>query len=151
LSLEDRRTARPFLRTPFNEWSSAISPDGRWIAYASNEAGESQVYVQPLPGPGAKQLVSTEGGVAPVWSRDGRELFYVTRENLMVASVTPGPDLQLGKPRLLFKVPQEGDYDAAPDGQSFVMVKTERTFPPTEAIVVLNWLDELKRLVPTQN
>ena len=65
----------PFLMTPFDERSPRFSPDGKWLAY-SNESGRDEVYVQPFPGPGRKWLISTDGGINPVWSRDGRELFY---------------------------------------------------------------------------
>lgn len=126
------------------------------MAHGSNESGDPQVYVQPLATPGAKRQVSVEGGWYPVWRRDGKELFYLQRDSLMVASVTLGAQFEADRPQLLFKGPywlnaDVRNYDVAPDGQSFVMVKKERTFPPTEVIVVLNWLDELKRLVPARN
>jgi eukaryotic-like serine/threonine-protein kinase len=143
---------RPFLRTRFNEGDAEISPDGRWVAYTSNESGERQVYVQSLAG-GAKQAVSTEQGWSPVWSRDAKELFFLGKpETLMVASVTAGATLQIGRPRTLFSLPQQsGAFDVFPDGQSFVMVRTERRFRPTAAVVVLNWFEELNRLFPSSS
>ena len=75
----------PFLITPFDERSPRFSPDGKWLAYVSDESGRNDVYVQPFPGPGPKWLVSTDGGIDPVWSRDGRELFYRQDDQMMVA------------------------------------------------------------------
>ena len=76
LSLRDNRKAQPFLRTPFNEDAPVFSPDGRWLAYQSNESGRDEVYVQPYPGPGGKWMISSEGGSKLLWASDGRELFY---------------------------------------------------------------------------
>ena len=75
LRLSDRK-AQPFLRTPFNETAPRFSPDGRWLAYISDESGRFEIYVQPYPGPGGKWQISTEGGTEPVWNPNGRELFY---------------------------------------------------------------------------
>ena len=82
LSLEGDRRPHPFLQTPFNEQYPDLSPDGRWLAYVSNQSGRVEVYVQPYPGPGARQQISVDGGTAPAWSRDGRELFYMTAPSL---------------------------------------------------------------------
>ena len=78
----------PFLLTPFDERSPRFSPDGRWLAYVSDESGRDEVYVQPFPGPGAKWLVSTDGGREPVWGRDGRELFYRAGDLMMAVPLT---------------------------------------------------------------
>jgi hypothetical protein len=137
-------------------WADAVvSPNGQWIAYASNESGERHVFVQPFSGSGAKRQVSIEGGALPAWQRDGKELFFVHGDDLMVAAVTIDGRFEAGRPRLLFKAPywhtaNVRNYDVAPDGQSFVMVKRERRFPPSEVVVVLNWTDELQRLVPAR-
>jgi serine/threonine-protein kinase len=98
LRLEDR-LCTPFTKTPFKEGGPALSPDGRWLAYTSDETGQSQVYLQPFPGPGRKIPVSPEGGTRPLWASDGKELFYHNGDNMIVVEVTGG-DIA-GKPRLL--------------------------------------------------
>src|SRR6202030_1842180 len=75
--------AQSFLRTPFNETAPRFSPDGRWLAYSSDESGRREIYVQPYPGPGGKRQISTEGGTEPVWNPDGRELFYRCANKMM--------------------------------------------------------------------
>ena len=157
LRLSDRK-AQPFLGTPFNEGGARFSPDGRWLAYVSNESGRPEIYVQPYPGPGGKWQVSTEGGTEPLWNRNGRELFYRSGNKMMTVETTTQPGFTVGKPRMLFEgeylateYPQLGsDYDVSADGQRFLMVKEiERTESSAQINVVLNWLDELKRRVPT--
>ena len=153
-----RTVAEPFLGTPFNEGGARFSPDGRWLADVSDESGRPEIYVQPYPGPGGKWQVSTDGGTEPVWNRNGRELFYRSGNKLMAVETTTSPSFSAGKPRMLFEgqylatdYPQLGSgYDVSADGQRFLMVKeTARTSPTDQINVVLNWLDELKRRVPT--
>lgn len=150
------RTARPFLRTPFNESTPRLSPDGRWLAYASDESGRQEIYVQPFPGPGSKWPISAEGGREPVWNRNGRELFYRNGDRMMAVEIATEPGFAAGKPRVLFEGPYErtvftvANYDVAPDGQSFLMLKRseEGAAAPTQITLVLNWFEELKRRVP---
>jgi eukaryotic-like serine/threonine-protein kinase len=158
LRLSDHKV-QPFLGTPFNEGGTRFSPDGRWLAYVSNESGRPEIYVQPYPGPGGKWQVSTEGGTEPAWNRTGRELFYRSGNKMMTVETTTQPSFTVGKPRMLFEgeylaavFPQLGsDYDVSADGQRFLMVKEiERAESTAQITVVLNWLDELKRLVPTK-
>ena len=155
LSLKNGQKSRPFMRTPFNETNLAFSPDGRWIAYQSNESGRYEVYVQPFPGPGGKVLVSTQGGTGPVWSRDGRELFYRSGDKMMAVATTIQPTFQAAKPVVLFEKPYYDvdalrDYDVASDGRRFLMLKeSEQVADAIRMNVVLNWFEELKRLVPT--
>src|ERR1700676_5576985 len=85
------RKAEPFLRTPFNEGAARFSPDGRWLAYISDESGRFEVYVQSYPGPGGKWQISTEGGTEPVWTRNGRELFYRSGDKMMAVDVATQP------------------------------------------------------------
>ena len=96
------RKPYPFVRSSFREWFGEFSPDGRWIAYESNESGRSEVYLRPFPGPGGKWQVSTEGGARPEWSRDGRELFYFESDRIMRVTVDSGHALAVGRPELLF-------------------------------------------------
>jgi eukaryotic-like serine/threonine-protein kinase len=155
LRMSDRK-AQPFLRTPFNESSPQFSPDGRWLAYLSDESGRYEVYVQPYPGPGGKWQISTDGGTEPVWNRNGRELFYRSGDKMMAVDIATQPSFVAGKPRMLFQgqyTPNPGrlpQYDVSPDGQRFLMLKpTEQAgAAPTQINVVLNWFEELKRRVP---
>ena len=110
-----------FLNSRFNERSARFSPDGRWIAYVSDETGSYQVYVVPFPGPGPKIAVSIAGGLSPIWSQDGRELFFRKGSKLMAASVTHEPTMRVGQPVELFDGPYNPDfmghqrYDVSPD------------------------------------
>jgi Tol biopolymer transport system component len=156
LRLSERK-AQPFLRTQFNEWVPMFSPDGRWLAYISDESGRYEIYVQPYPGPGGKWQISTEGGAEPMWSRNGRELFYRSGGKMMAVDIATQPGFTVGKPRMLFEgqyVPTpttSPNYDVAPDGQRFLMLKPveQAQAAPTQINVVLNWFEELKRRVPS--
>ena len=139
---------RPWLATRFNETNPQFSPDGRWLAYTSDESGQTEVYVRPFPGPGQKRLVSSEGGTEPRWRRDGREIFYRRGEAVMAVDVTQSPELSFSIPKLLFKGPypseqQWSNWDALPDGQHFVMVQ-DHAQPRTALTLVQNWLVELR-------
>jgi eukaryotic-like serine/threonine-protein kinase len=157
LQLSDRK-AQPFLQTPAYESAPQFSPDGHWLAYSSDESGRVEIYVQPYPGPGGKWQISTDGGNEPVWNRSGRELFYRNADKMMAVDVTTQPNFLAGKPKMLFEgryVPSGGtlpDYDVSPDGQRFLMLKPieQQQVGVTQINVVLNWTEELKRLVPTE-
>jgi Tol biopolymer transport system component len=150
------RKPRPFLETRFNETEGRFSPDGRWVAYRSNESGRDEVYVMPFPGPGGKWQVSTAGGVQPRWRRDGRELFYLAGGNaVMSADVNgSGAAFEVGAVRRLFEARLrmeayrgfgQGDvYDVFPDGQRFLidMVTNEREPQPFR--VITNWTSTLR-------
>ena len=140
--------------------NGTVSPDGRWLAYESNESGRFEIYVRPYPSvQGGRWQVSTESGVRPLWSRDGRELFYVTdRNELMSVRVAPGTTWAGGLPERLFtnsNFTVSGltgvTYDVAPDGR-FLLVKLVNpdgaAEQPVQLLVVQNWFEELK-LVPT--
>jgi serine/threonine-protein kinase len=152
------RKVQPFLQTRFNEGSPQFSPDGRWLAYFSDESGRREIYVQPYPGPGGKWQISTEGGTEPLWNRNGRELFYRNGNKMMAVEVTTQPIFSPGTPKVLFEGQYQllplistPNYDVAPDGQRFLMLKpTEQEQAATTQInVVLNWFEELKQKVPT--
>jgi len=157
LNLEGDRKPRPFLQTPSNEYGPMFSPDGRWLVYGSDESGRREVYVRPFPGPGGKVQISTEGGVQPVWARNGRELFYRDGDKMMATAVETKPVFAAAKPKVLFEghyetgvFPFESDYDVSPDGQRFLMIKaSEQESGATQLNVVLNWSDELRRLAPS--
>ena len=147
---------KPFLVTPFGEKAPVFSPDGRWLAYVSDESGQDEVYVLPYPGPGPEFTVSTAGGREPVWSPNGSELFYRTEDQLMVVEVELGETFRGGTPRPLFAdvymrgaaVTAAPNYDITPDGQRFVMVRIGGTEEAYTAAVVLNFNEELKQVVP---
>lgn len=158
--LQGEREPRPFLQTKFDELHPRFSPDGRWIAYTSNESGQFQVYVQPFPGPGGKWQVSVAGGSQPIWARDGRELFYLSpnSDQVMSVSVTTQPNFSASPPRTVANTPPNllttalpsSIYDVSPDGKRFLFVKANaENSPPEEVRVVLNWAEEVKRLTST--
>jgi Tol biopolymer transport system component len=151
------RKAQLFTRTRFDEAEPRFSPDGRWLAYISNESGRFEIYVQPYPGPGGKWQISTDGGMDPVWNPNGRELFYRNGNKMMTVDISSKPGFAVGKPRMLFEGKYEGapvpvaNYDVSPDGQRFLMLKPseQEQAAPTQINVVLNWFEELKRRVPS--
>ena len=155
LPLEAERKPQPFLQTPFEETAGMFSPDGRRLAYVSNESGRLEVYVQPYPGPGGKWQISTEGGTEPVWARNG-ELFYRNGNEMMAAEITTEPTFSAGTPRLLFEGNYQSSggalaqYNVTSDGQRFLMIQpVEPEQPATQIHVVLNWFEELKQRVPS--
>jgi serine/threonine-protein kinase len=157
LSTEGDKSPEPFLVTQFEESAPAFSPEGRWIAYYSSESGRPELYVQPFPGPGRRWQISNEGSWHPVWSPIGDEIFYQhhSRKKWMVSAVTTQPEFSAETPRLLFEgnylVFQGRTYDVAPDGERLLLVESlEESTTTTRLHVVLNWFDELERLVPPQ-
>jgi serine/threonine-protein kinase len=148
LSLDGDRKPKPVIQTQFTEGQSALSPDGRWLAYTSNSSGRNEVYVQPFPDLAAKWQISAEGGNEPKWAPNGRELFYRIGDKMMLVDVRTQPNFQPQPARILFEgiyVAGTGSYVVAPDGQHFLMIKQDQssTFL-TEARVVLGWAEELK-------
>ena len=145
----------------FTVGNAALSPDGRWLAYRSNESGQFEIYLQPYPGPGAKTPVSIGGGNWVVWSHDGSTIYYQSAGRFMAAEVTLGTSARVGRPRELF--PDSAyvqalagpgglrQYDVGPDGRLLLIrrVRTTTTDDNAHLVVVENWLDELERLVPT--
>jgi len=154
LDLEGDRTPKPYLKEPYGEGAPAFSPDGRFIAYVSDESGHPEVYVQTFPPGGGKWQVSTEGGQEPVWARRGGELFYRKGDRMMSVDMTTRPAFAAGRPRMLFEHrfnPGEltlTEYDVYPDAQHFLMVDLgeEVAKAPDQPLVVLHWLDEVRRL-----
>jgi eukaryotic-like serine/threonine-protein kinase len=136
----------PFAKTNFDELSPALSPDGRYLAYESNESGRYEVYLQPFPRGGRKEKASTQGGRQPRWRGDGKELFYVENNSLLVAvSVILSPEISVGGRQELFREPnlvgRGHTYEVAPDGQRFVVAKTLDDSGQIEGFrIVQNWL-----------
>jgi len=143
-------TRHEFLATTYDELNPKLSPDGRWLAYVSNESGRDEVYVRPFPGPGGRWQVSTDGGSEPLWAHSGREIFYRSRdEQLVRAEVTAGSSFVVGSRTALFSVaPYSADrnhtmYDIMPDDRRFIMIKSGGG--SREVVVVLNWFGEVAR------
>jgi eukaryotic-like serine/threonine-protein kinase len=138
----------PYLRHDFGEEQARFSPDGRWIAYVSDESARRQVQVRSFPSGDQKSTISPDEGTAPVWRRDGKELFYLAAGGkLMSVEVTPGVPFQAGAPRLLFEMPRgaPGSYDMSADGQR-VLVATPVEDPGVESItLMLNWTTGLRK------
>lgn len=149
LSPEDRKVTT-LLSTPFEETTPQFSPDGRWLAYASNESGRTEVYVRSRSPLGAKWPVSISGGRRPRWSRDGREIFFIAPDNtLMAADVTTGSRFQTDPPRSLFRVEFRltdigYPYDVSPDGKRFLVNELVEEEQPATITVVQNWTARLK-------
>src|SRR5262245_38963232 len=164
------RRPRPLVATPFNDLNGEISPDGRWLAYQSNESGRYEVYVRPFPDiTKARWVVSTAGGTRPAWSRDGRELFYATAQasgadggevstgEIMSVPVRLAPTFSFGPATVVVKggyvAPFAGrTFDVTRDGRRFLMIKTVRepgeVDRPPQVVVIQHWIEELKRRVP---
>jgi Tol biopolymer transport system component/predicted Ser/Thr protein kinase len=151
LPLSGNRKASPFLQMPFNESLGRFSPDGRWVAYASNETGRTEIYVTHFPGPGGKWQISTTGGSYPRWRPDGRELFYLTPDNNLTAATVSGQRtaFQVEAARSLFTIhPRTGQrypYDVASDGQRFLVntIIDATALPPITLVV--NWTTGLHK------
>ena len=150
LALKGERKPQRFLVTSFNEVWPKFSPNGRWIAYASDESGRDEIFLQQVQGAGGKKQISTAGGNSPVWSHTGSRLFFLNGRRLMATKVDPESGAP-GSIELLFElrnlIPGSG-YNVAPDDNSFAMVVKNDQLPATELRIVLNWFEELKRLVP---
>jgi serine/threonine protein kinase len=169
LSMEGDHTRKPLLQVKHGEDAFRISPDGRWMAYESNESGKQEVYVRPFPDVNkGRWTVSTSGGNSPLWSPDGRELFYHIADAAMAVAVETEPTFKPGKPTVLFRGAyfqlhvisdtgrsEKTPWDINPDGKRFLMMKevTATDKPaaaetPRKINIVLNWLEELKQRVP---
>ena len=153
LSMADG-TAEPLVSAPLSQADGNWSPDGKWIAYTSEESGGEEVYVLPFPLTGERWRVSTAGGADPLWSRDGRELFYRAGGKVMAVDVRTSPRFSAGAPRALF----DDTFSVSPNFITGYSVAADRRFlfsqpvrpdPPTRAVqVVLNWFSELRRAAP---
>ena len=155
LPMESKGDPWPFITMADFQRHPAFSPNGQWVAYDSTETGRAEVYVRSFPGPGSIETVSTEGGYEPIWSRDGKELFYRNADKMMFVTIETEQEFKAGVPQELFKGQFWGSatefyntYDVAPDGR-FLMFQEPGGSTPLGINVVLNWFDQLKKLVPT--
>ena len=157
-------------RGRLNQGAAKFSPDGRWIAYVSNESGNEEVYVQPFPGPGPKLQISKDGGFDPVWRRSGGELYYRSDDKMMAVSIDTSSGVRASAPKVLWAAPaaswsgagrySEGsgsscgmpgatasNYDVTADGQRFLMVRDDdAAIAEKKIVVVVNWAEEVKRI-----
>jgi len=166
LPVEGDGKVKLLLKESYSEIHPQVSADGRWMAYTSNESGKNEIYVRSFPNMDeGRWQVSTSGGDKPLWSRDGRELFYQNGDAIMAVTVKTEPAFSPGTPRILFRgafatgIPRGNSWDISSDGKRFLMMKpaaqtteTEPAAPlfepPRRINIVLNWLEELKQRVP---
>ena len=150
----------PWLSTEFFDATPRFSPDGRWLAYASEETGDDEIYVRPYPGPREKVLISIGGGVDPIWSPDGSELFYRDGRTMMAVAIETDPFFSASRPEQLFTGPYLSEvenpdsikdhYDISPDGERFLMIETGPTQSGSELHLILDWSEKLERLIPSE-
>jgi len=156
LPLQGDRKAVPFLREEYEQPDGRFSPDGRWVAYVSNESGRSEIYVRPFSpdllggtsNAGGKWLISENGGTNPIWRQDGKELCFIASDGkLMAVTVSAGSTFQASIPRVLFQIPPSGQVlklVAAPDSKRFLFLAPDKQ-EVTPLTVVLNWQAGLKK------
>ena len=154
--VEGERKPFPIVQTTFDEVQGQFSPDGRWVAYASNETGRYEIYVRAFPGPGGKWQISTAGGIYPCWRRDGRELFYVAPDNRMMGTpidvrsdantLGPGAPVVLFSSRLVTGgntgiggFASKAEYAVTRDGRFLMNVTPEKSAAAAPIAIVLNW------------
>ena len=151
----ERAEVRELVVTPFNEYDARVSPNGRWLVYTSDRTGRDQVYVRPALTDGQAVAISVGGGTEPRWASQTGELFFRNGDRMMVADVQVEGEFVASEPRVLFEASYNAfdivNYDVSPDGQQFVMIETDPQGDGRRLEIVLNWFEELKRLVPTDN
>jgi Tol biopolymer transport system component len=155
LSLEGKRERRAWMAGPPRELAAFFSPDGRSVAYVSDESGKNEVYVRPYPGAGPKIKISSEGGAEPAWAPDGREIFYRAKETFMAVPIRTDPELSAGQPHPLFPdrfdrwAREDGsrNYDVARDGSRFLFIRGtgSKQEPITRLDLVTNWPAQIER------
>jgi eukaryotic-like serine/threonine-protein kinase len=152
LSMTGDRKPVPYLETPFDKFQGQFSPDGRWMAYGSDESGRWEIYLQPIPATGGKWLVSNGGGTQPRWRRDGKELFYLSSDlKIMSVDVALGKTPELSAPKALFpvRIVQNAigtdEFVVTPDGQRFLATAATSSSAGQPLTVVLNWQEDLKK------
>jgi Tol biopolymer transport system component len=160
LPMDGNRMPRPLIRTKFSEGSPKFSPDGKWLAYSSNESGRPEVYAMTFPGPGPTIQLSTDGGTDPVWRRDGRELYYRNGDQMMVVTIARGSQMSFEKPAVLWDAhyaagvgsscgmsgPTSANYDVSADGERFLMIEDKSDALECKMLhVVTNWSRQLLR------
>jgi Tol biopolymer transport system component len=158
-SMDGEGEPEPFGTGEASTCCADVSPDGRWLAYVTGglEGGDWQVFVQPYPAGGEKHQISTDGGVKPVWSPDGKRIYYRNGDRIMAVAMDTSGTFRAEAPSVLFEGQfaeatywTHPNFDLAPDGKSFVMIKADENWGrTTEVRVVQNWFEEVERLAPT--
>ncbi len=151
LPMDGKSPSHPWMETPHNEISATFSPDGRFLAYTSDESGQREVYVRPYPGPGGRTQVSNHGGVEPTWSANGQEIVYREWAKFLSVSFRASPDVAVSAPRLLFAGEFERNsrddnprsYDSSPDGSFIALQQQPREPAVAHLAVVINWTGSL--------
>jgi serine/threonine protein kinase len=158
LPLTGESAPQPAIESNFNAAAAKFSPDGRWITYCSNESGRPEIYIEPWPGPGPRIQISADGGLDPIWSRRGDEIFYRDGERMMFVPIVMAGGPRPGRPKLLWEARyslgmssscgppgvMSGNYDVTADGQRFLMIRDHHLdVSSSRLIVVLNWVREL--------
>ena len=151
LPMSGDRTPIPYMQTPSDEFQGQFSPDGKWMAYGSDESGHWEIYVQPVPASGGKWLISNAGGTQPRWRQDGKELFYLATDgNIISVEAKLGPGPEFGVPKALFpaRIQQNAigtdEFLPTPDGQRFLATNAVSAAQGQQSLtVVLNWTAEL--------
>ena len=149
VATKEGASPEPLVQTEYAESLARVSTDGRWLAYASNRTGRAEIWVRAVSG-GASVRVSQSGGSAPVWARNSRELFYREGNKVMAVAIKPGSELQFDPAVRLFEGMYATSYDVAPDGRFLMIPLSQQSGPssPGGIVVVQNWTEDLKRLVP---
>jgi hypothetical protein len=149
--LEAGGAGKPYAASTFSEFRGAFSPDGKWLAYQSNESGRAEIYVQAFPDPGRKWQVSTQGGTSPAWTRDGALLYYIAADRkLMRVDVKTTPSFDAGIPEALYPAPlatiqARNLFVFSPDDQRILAVSTAGNAAATPTTVALNWSAALRK------
>jgi len=148
VGLTGERAAEPWLTTPSEEGFPRFSPDGRWVAYYSDDSGRFEIYMRAYNGSAVRHQVSNQGGIFPRWSRDGREIFFQNAGSLWSAPVRTSPTFSSEPPQKIFDIPEDiwsDYYDVSPDGQKFVMVQRDPLeLHPLDLVIVPGWVEEMK-------
>ena len=154
LDVKGSGEAAPLIASPYDEFAPIFSPDGHWLAYVSDESGRYEVYVESNPRGRGRWLISSGGGLEPLWSPDGRELFYRNGDALIAVPIQSTPTFSVSAPRVLFERALKSgiydtlSYDITADGREFLMIERQLELVPNQLHVVLNWDEELRRKVP---
>jgi len=137
----------PYVRSDYTKSEAKLSPSGQWLAYVSNESKRNEIYVETFPERGGKWQISTNGGNFPVWSRDGRELYFLSADRKMMAVEVKGSgkSLQAGVPKALFEVAAPGQFDVSKDGRFLIQVPVDRCSERATLTVVTNWQAGLRK------
>jgi Tol biopolymer transport system component len=148
LQLDKKDATTPLVASRFDELMPRLSPNGKWLAYQSNESGQYEIYVRPFPAAGARATISSGGGTEPMWSRDGHRLFYRRGPELIAVTYSASPAFAVTSRHTLFSGNYElhafhPNYDVTPDGKRFIMIKPGNE--ENQVVVVVNWIEELRQ------